>query len=161
MGGYPKCDCCADLLTCQHGNPCFGCQGGGGECCRGEERVEIWSGEYVDLLDYKEERIILRKRVEDLEAQLLENTDLGWHSLRNQRDDLLKRVAELDKALLDEQSDRIDLELEAARYKAALERVGKTGCHYKLKCDLSSNPVALYCDSCFATEALNPCDPTE
>ncbi len=37
----------------------------------------------------------LQVKVEDLEAQLLENTDLGWHNLRNQRDDLLKRVDEL------------------------------------------------------------------
>ena len=38
-------------------------------------------------------------RVEDLEAQLLESADLGWHSLRNQRDDLLKRVDELERAV--------------------------------------------------------------
>ncbi len=39
----------------------------------------------------------LSNRVAELEAQLLENTDSGWHNLRNQRDGLLKRVDELEE----------------------------------------------------------------
>ncbi len=41
----------------------------------------------------------LQVKVEDLEAQLLESADLGWHNLRNQRDDLLKRVDELEELI--------------------------------------------------------------
>ncbi len=119
----------------------------------------------------------LQVKVEDLEAQLLENTDLGWHNLRNQRDDLLKRVDELeerwdsvtwsisygpfiqhdlkvaDYGVSDNTyvltCDKVDeLFWDNDRYLKALERISEK------QCRICESHVDAY-------EALDSCDPTE
>ena len=114
-----------------------------------KEAVEInivGPDEAKKLADYVNKE--LQARVEDLEAQLLESADLGWHNLRNQRDALLKRVAALEERhkLTLVQAVRI------VRLLKALEEIASGS---------AEDPYKSGRDIDIAAVALKPCDPTE
>ena len=92
----------------------------------------------------------LQIRVEDLETQLLENTDLGWHNLRNQRDDLLKRNEELGDKI---QHEIPVLDMLNDHYRTALEEIVRIAQSFECNRIYKINHIA--------TAAIKPCDPTE
>ena len=140
-----------------------------------KEAVEInivGPDEAKKLADYVNKE--LQARVEELEAQLLESADSGWHNLRNQRDDLLKRVDELEEAVEGgglgccEYAKGV-ISNERDRYLKALEEIRelKQNCQWPMSGKTNTPCVEegvnhpWTCEYCITSTALKPCDPIE